>query len=39
MSNATNVNGRVQRKSLASQLDRLDGILDVLADGLNDCST
>lgn len=27
---------RVQRKSLASQLDRMDGILDVLGDGLNE---
>jgi hypothetical protein len=28
-----------QRKSLASQIDRLDLILDGLADALNDCST
>ena len=33
--NATLTNGRAERKSLASQLDRLDGILDALADGLN----
>jgi hypothetical protein len=33
--NATLSNGRAERKSLASQLDRLDGILDALADGLN----
>ena len=32
-------NGRVERKSLASQLDRLDGIIDALAEGLNDYST
>src|SRR5438067_2202414 len=30
-----NANGRPLRKSLASQLDRLDGIIDTLADGLN----
>jgi hypothetical protein len=34
MSNST-TNGRVQRKSLASQLDRLDNTIDALADGLN----
>src|SRR3954467_311235 len=28
-------NGRPGRKSLASQLDRLDSILDALSDGLN----
>ena len=28
-------NGRVPRKTLASQLDRLDGIIDTLAEGLN----
>src|SRR5438067_1174741 len=28
-------NGRPLRKTLASQLDRLDGIIDTLADGLN----
>jgi hypothetical protein len=32
----TNTNGRTERKSLASQLDRLDAILDGLADGLNE---
>jgi hypothetical protein len=31
-----NTNGRSERKSLASQLDRLDRILDGLADGLNE---
>src|SRR5262245_14817649 len=31
----TNVNGRAQRKTLATQLDRLDAILDGLADALN----
>src|SRR5262249_28268040 len=31
----TNVNGGVPRKTLASQLDRLDGIIDTLAEGLN----
>src|SRR5262245_19552822 len=36
MSNSTNTNGRPQRKTLASQLDRLDGIIDALADGLNE---
>ena len=30
------VNGKPARKTLASQLDRLDGILDGLADSLND---
>src|SRR3954466_10001277 len=34
MSN-TNTNGHVQRKTLASQLDRLDNTIDALADGLN----
>jgi len=29
-------NGRTQRKTLATQLDRLDGILDGLADALNE---
>ena len=28
-------NGKPQRKQLADQLDRLDGIIDALADGLN----
>jgi hypothetical protein len=36
MSNTTNTIGRSQRKTLASQLDRLDGIIDTLADGLNE---
>src|SRR5262245_7874982 len=36
MSNTTNTNGHPQRKTLASQLDRLDGIIDALADGLNE---
>src|SRR5262245_22788487 len=36
MSNSTNTNGHPQRKTLASQLDRLDGIIDALADGLNE---
>src|SRR5690348_15359605 len=34
MSETMTGNGR-QRKTLASQLDRLDGILDALSDGLN----
>jgi hypothetical protein len=34
MSNATATNGR-PRKQLSEQLDRLDGIIDALADGLN----
>ena len=29
------INGRPQRKQLSDQLDRLDGIIDCLADGLN----
>ncbi|MBX7106929.1 MAG: hypothetical protein K1X57_22860 [Gemmataceae bacterium] len=29
------MNGRPQRKQLSDQLDRLDGIIDCLADGLN----
>jgi hypothetical protein len=33
--NTTNENGRVQRKTLASQLDRLDNTIDALADGVN----
>ena len=32
----TTTNGRAERKSLAGQLDRLDRILDGLADGLNE---
>jgi hypothetical protein len=35
---STVTNGQI-RKSLASQLYHLDGILDTLSDGLNDCST
>lgn len=35
MSAATVSNGKPQRKQLADQLDRLDAILDCLADGLN----
>src|SRR3954454_22804496 len=31
----TNTNGRTERKTLASQLDRLDNTIDALADGLN----
>jgi hypothetical protein len=31
----TNTNGRTERKTLASQLDRLDLTIDALADGLN----
>ena len=34
----TNTNGQV-RKTLASQLDRLDAILDSLSDGLNDVAS
>ena len=34
-----NANGRAERKSLAGQLDRLDTILDGLADGLNEAVT
>jgi hypothetical protein len=37
MSNATKANDNgTPRKNLASQLDRLDGIIDALADGLNE---
>src|SRR5262245_45991323 len=36
MNDSTTTNGRSQRKTLASQLDRLDGIIDALADGLNE---
>jgi hypothetical protein len=36
MTTTTSTNGRAERKSLASQLDRLDTILDGLADGLNE---
>src|SRR4051794_24866038 len=35
MSNAMNVNGRA-RKTLADQIDRLDRVLDGLAEGLNE---
>lgn len=35
MPNPINTNGRPLRKTLATQLDRLDGIIDTLADGLN----
>lgn len=30
------ITGRPQRKQLSDQLDRLDGIIDCLADGLNE---
>ncbi len=33
------LNGRPQRKQLSDQLDRLDGIIDCLADGLNQAVT
>jgi hypothetical protein len=36
MTMTMNGNGQVGRKNLASQLDRLDSILDVLSDGLNE---
>lgn len=35
MSSATATNGKPQRKQLADQLDRLDSIIDALAEGLN----
>ncbi len=35
MSSTTLSNGKPQRKQLADQLDRLDGIIDALAEGLN----
>jgi hypothetical protein len=35
MSETKELNGRVARKSLAEQIDRLDGILDGLAEALN----
>ena len=35
MSTATATNGKPQRKQLSDQLDRLDGIIDALAEGLN----
>ena len=31
----TTTNGKPKRKQLSEQLDRLDGIIDVLAEGLN----
>ena len=36
MTTTMSSNGHVARKNLASQLDRLDSILDVLSDGLNE---
>ena len=36
MTTTMNGNGHIGRKSLAGQLDRLDSILDVLSDGLNE---
>ena len=35
MSATATMNGKPQRKQLADQLDRLDGIIDALAEGLN----
>jgi hypothetical protein len=35
MANTMNTNGRPMRKSLAEQLDRLEGVIENLADGLN----
>lgn len=35
MSATTTTNGKPQRKQLSDQLDRLDGIIDALAEGLN----
>ncbi|MFM8272456.1 MAG: hypothetical protein ACKODX_09010 [Gemmata sp.] len=35
MTATATTNGKPQRKQLADQLDRLDGIIDALADGLN----
>lgn len=35
MANTMNTNGRPVRKSLAEQLDRLEGVIETLADGLN----
>ena len=35
----TKDNGSLPRKTRSTQLDRLDDILDGLADSLNDCST
>ena len=31
----TEVNGKPRRKTLSDQLDRLDGVIDDLSDGLN----
>jgi hypothetical protein len=36
MTTTTSTNGRTMRKSLADQIDRLDGILDGLSDALNE---
>ncbi len=36
MTTKTETNGQVRRRTLASQLDRLDGILDGLSEGLNE---
>lgn len=36
MSATSTLNGRPPRKQLADQLDRLDGIIDALAEGLNE---
>ncbi len=36
---ATTTNGAGARKTLAAEIDRLDAILDGLADSLNDWST
>jgi hypothetical protein len=38
MTKTLEMNGAA-RKTLASQLDRLDSILDGLSEGLTDCST
>ena len=38
MTNTMQMNGPT-RKTLASQIDRLDSILDGLSEGLTDCST
>ncbi len=35
MTATATMNGKPQRKQLADQLDRLDGVIDALADGLN----
>jgi hypothetical protein len=36
MANTSSANGRTQRKSLAEQIDRLDALLNGLAEGIND---